>query len=79
MLFNLMSVLSLSQPEALRQLIQLYIGRSFVCWKNPEVVQWLERNVRTVLERVNSADPVVEDSAVKWVTAEFSFSRVSLH
>ncbi|CAH1779648.1 unnamed protein product [Owenia fusiformis] len=49
-----------SQPVALRQLIELYIGRCHSCWKQPEVVVWLESNVREVITRVNAKDPLVE-------------------
>lgn len=50
-----------NQPEALKQLIALYAGRCFSCWKQPEVVEWLERNVKLVIERVEQNDPLIKD------------------
>ncbi|KAK3597518.1 hypothetical protein CHS0354_018110 [Potamilus streckersoni] len=50
-----------SQPSALKQLIALYIGRCKSCWKEPEVVTWLERNVKATLQRVDAKDPLLED------------------
>lgn len=50
-----------SQSDALKQLISLYIGRCYSCWKPPDVIQWLEKNVRVVIQRVDSKDPLVED------------------
>ncbi|XP_041375879.1 transcription factor 25-like [Gigantopelta aegis] len=54
-----------SQSLALKQLIALYVGRCFPCWKEPEVIVWLERNVKVVLERVDKNDPLVEDCSEK--------------
>ncbi|XP_019629666.1 PREDICTED: transcription factor 25-like [Branchiostoma belcheri] len=54
-----------SQPEALGQLVALFVGRSSPLWKEPEVMQWLERNVKVVLERVDQADPLVEECRKK--------------
>ncbi len=54
-----------SQPDALKQLVAVYVGRSFVCWKEPEVVTWLERNVKSVLARVDQQDPLVQECARK--------------
>lgn len=50
----------LRQPKALEQLISLYVGRTFSCWKSTEVIGWLERNVHEVLSRVDNNDPLVE-------------------
>ncbi|XP_063441257.1 ribosome quality control complex subunit TCF25-like [Mytilus trossulus] len=50
-----------SQSDALKQLISLYVGRCHSCWKPPEVLQWLERNVKVVLQRVNDKDPLMEE------------------
>ncbi|KAL3859671.1 hypothetical protein ACJMK2_009879 [Sinanodonta woodiana] len=50
-----------SQPPALKQLIALYIGRCKSCWKEPEVVTWLERNVKATLQRVEDKDPLMAD------------------
>ncbi|XP_061196986.1 ribosome quality control complex subunit TCF25-like [Saccostrea echinata] len=54
-----------SQTAALKQLVGLYIGRCHACWKQPEVVQWLERNVREVFRRVEEKDPLVEECSKK--------------
>lgn len=53
------------QPAALNQLQSLFVGRNYVLWKEPEVLAWLERNVRAVLQRVDQADPLVPSSAEK--------------
>ncbi|KAL4234568.1 Transcription factor 25 [Mactra antiquata] len=45
-----------SQPEALKQLIALYVGRCYPCWKIPEVMEWLEKNVKSVIKLVDSQD-----------------------
>ncbi|KAK3085888.1 hypothetical protein FSP39_010034 [Pinctada imbricata] len=50
-----------NQTTALKQLIGLYVGRCHASWKQPEVMQWLERNVKEVLQRVDSNDPLVTD------------------
>lgn len=54
-----------SQTAALKQLIGLYIGRCHACWKQPEVVQWLERNVKEVMKRVDRKDSFVEECSKK--------------
>ncbi|XP_052269537.1 transcription factor 25-like isoform X2 [Dreissena polymorpha] len=52
-------------PVALKQLIALYAGRCHVCWKVPNVMEWLERNVKEVLARVAQKDPLVETYKTK--------------
>lgn len=37
-----------SQPASLKQLVNLYVGRCFSCWKIPECIAWLEENVQAV-------------------------------
>ena len=54
-----------SLPDALKQLIAVYIGRCSACWKEPEVMVWLEKNVKEVIKRVNNKDPVVKEYAEK--------------
>ncbi|KAF7651647.1 hypothetical protein LDENG_00108040 [Lucifuga dentata] len=51
----------LGQPPALAELIALYVGRTFSLWREGQVVLWLEQNVKEVLHRVDTKDPVVED------------------
>ncbi|GIX85119.1 transcription factor 25 [Caerostris extrusa] len=46
-----------SDPPALVQLLSLYIGRMHSLWKSPEIIQWLETQVREVLKRHQSNDP----------------------
>ncbi|XP_014661903.1 PREDICTED: transcription factor 25-like [Priapulus caudatus] len=50
-----------SDPEALRQLLSLYVGRSHGLWKDAAVVTWLENNVRSVMARASSNDSLVRD------------------
>ncbi|XP_051513292.1 transcription factor 25 isoform X1 [Myxocyprinus asiaticus] len=51
----------IGQPPALSQLLCLYVGRCHTLWKEPGLMLWLEENVRTVLTRVDTHDPYVED------------------
>lgn len=52
-------------PPALTQLILLYVYRSYHIWKENDLLSWLERNVHKVLDRVDSADPLVADYEAK--------------
>lgn len=52
--------LSNSDPIALKQLVSLYIGRTYHVWKEHEVIDWLAMNVKKVLDKVEARDPVVE-------------------
>ncbi len=54
-----------SEPDALKQLIAVFVGRSYVCWKEPEVMAWLEKNVKECIKRVDEKDPVVEEFKAK--------------
>lgn len=54
-----------SEPKGLKQLVALFVGRTFSEWKDPEVVDWLARNVKQVLGRVDKNDPFVEECAKK--------------
>ena len=51
-----------SDPPALSTLSSLYVSRCFHCWKEPELLPWLERNVAKVVERVKANDPRVAES-----------------
>jgi len=53
---------SRSDPPALATLCTLYTARTFHCWKEPEILPWLERNVTAVLERIKTGDPRVAES-----------------
>ncbi|XP_030620561.1 ribosome quality control complex subunit TCF25 [Chanos chanos] len=55
----------LGQPPALTELVALYVGRCHSLWREAGVMLWLEGNVREVLRRVDSQDPLVEDSENK--------------
>ncbi|GFT33466.1 transcription factor 25 [Nephila pilipes] len=54
-----------SDPSALAQLISLYIGRMHSLWKAPDVIHWLERQVREVMERHKNCDPYFTESEEK--------------
>ncbi|KAL5020913.1 hypothetical protein ScPMuIL_000068 [Solemya velum] len=54
------------QPNGLKQLIGLYIGRCFSCWKQPEVITWLETNVREVLKKVDHNPMSAEELCTKY-------------
>ena len=60
---------SFRQPEALTQLLALYTGRCFSCWKQPEVMEWLERNVKLVIDRVEKNDPLIKDYETRYELA----------
>jgi len=53
---------SRSDPPALATLCTLYVVRTFHCWKEPEILPWLERNVIAVIERVKTGDARVAES-----------------
>lgn len=55
----------LKQPQALKLLCSLYVGRSFHLWKEASLLPWLERNVAVVLDRVRSNDPFVSECVEK--------------
>lgn len=46
-------------------LVQLYVTRCYHVWKESELLPWLERNVHTVLDRVDHGDSFVTDSESK--------------
>ena len=58
-----------SQTEALRHLVALYVGRTHASWKEPEVLTWLERNVKEVLQRVDDMDPLPNEYTERLVTS----------
>jgi len=53
---------SRSDPPALAALCSLYVSRCYHCWKEPELLPWLEKNVKLVVERVIKDDPRVAES-----------------
>ncbi|XP_074645332.1 ribosome quality control complex subunit TCF25-like [Tubulanus polymorphus] len=53
------------QPPGLTHLINLFIDRCWPCWKIPEVVSWLEQNVKEILDRIDQKDPVSSEYASK--------------
>jgi hypothetical protein len=54
-----------SQQSGLALLTKLYVGRSFHLWKVPELLPWLERNCKSVLELVDAGDARVVAAAEK--------------
>ncbi|KAG8200352.1 hypothetical protein JTE90_028534 [Oedothorax gibbosus] len=46
-----------NDSPALTQLLSLYIGRTHTIWKSPEIMQWLEAQVREVILRHENNDP----------------------
>lgn len=63
----LKTVFLLFFSQGLLQLIKLYVCRSHHIWKEPDLIPWLERNVHTVLDRVNSGkeEAFIADCATK--------------
>ncbi|XP_071764080.2 ribosome quality control complex subunit TCF25 [Centroberyx gerrardi] len=55
----------MGQSPALAELIGLYVGRTHVLWREGGVMLWLEECVKQVLHRVDTNDPLVEDSQNK--------------
>nr|CAG4642723.1 EOG090X0BCY [Evadne anonyx] len=51
-------ITSPNHPSALDNLMQLYIGRSFHTWKDPDLLPWLERNAHSCMAQID-ADPSV--------------------
>ncbi|XP_029732440.1 ribosome quality control complex subunit TCF25 [Aedes albopictus] len=50
---------------ALQQLTSLYVCRSKLVWRDTEILPWLERNVATVLDRVDAKDDIVAEYTAK--------------
>ena len=50
-----------SHPSALDNLIQLYIGRSFHTWKDPDLLPWLERNAHSCMDDMDADACVTSD------------------
>ena len=48
-------------------LLALYVGRCSPCWKEVEVIRWLEKNVQLVLNAINAKDVRVDDYQEKLV------------
>jgi len=51
-----------SDPAALAALSSLYVSRCYHCWKEPEILPWMERNVSVVVTRIQDNDPRVVES-----------------
>jgi len=58
-------ILFFSQSPALSQLIQLYVCRNYLIWKECGMLAWLERNVHVVLDRVDKCDAFVVECEEK--------------
>ncbi|XP_005999258.1 transcription factor 25 [Latimeria chalumnae] len=52
----------IGQLPALNQLISLYLGRTHTLWKDIAIMNWLEANVKEVLQRVDAGDQLVEEA-----------------
>lgn len=53
-------------PQALQQLMKLYIARSLILWSgDTEILAWMERNVHKVLDKVDGKDEIIADFATK--------------
>ncbi|KDR12891.1 transcription factor 25 [Zootermopsis nevadensis] len=55
----------MSQSPGLSQLIQLYVCRNYYLWKESGMLDWLERNVHVVLDRVDEGDLFVAECEEK--------------
>jgi len=53
---------SRSDTPALATLCTLYVARTYHCWKEPEILPWLEKNCTAVLARIEKGDPRVAES-----------------
>nr|CAG4648821.1 EOG090X0BCY [Polyphemus pediculus] len=42
-----------NQPPSLNNLVQLYVGRSFHTWKEPEILPWLERVSNQCIDEID--------------------------
>ncbi|TDG52674.1 hypothetical protein AWZ03_000907 [Drosophila navojoa] len=49
------------QSPALHQLVCLYVCRAKIVWRQNDVLFWLESTVNTVLDRIDSKDPIIND------------------
>jgi len=54
-----------STPQGLLLLCHLFVERNYSLWKDPEVLAWLERNVKTVIGSLSERDSVVREYAKK--------------
>ncbi|OAD59583.1 Transcription factor 25 [Eufriesea mexicana] len=61
--FNTKAIISTS--PALEKLQNLYVIRSFRLWKETDLLPWLQENVHTVLNRVDSKDEYVKYCEIK--------------
>jgi len=46
-------------PAALTTLCSLYVERTYHCWKEPEVLPWLEKNCTAVIKQIDRKDEKV--------------------
>ena len=52
-------------PPALEKLQTLYITRSFLLWKEAEILPWLEKQVHIVFNRVDANDYYINECKLK--------------
>lgn len=55
----------LSQSPALQQLTSLYVCRSKGVWRDAAILPWLERNVNSVLDKVDAKESIVAEYTQK--------------
>lgn len=65
-------------PDSLQRLITLYIERNYSLWKDPEVTQWLKRNVVQVVEKVYANDSTVTN-AEKFIEENYSENSQNIY
>ena len=54
-----------SSPQGLVLLCHLFVERNYSLWKDPEVLAWLERNVKILIESLEEKENLVRDWAKK--------------
>eukprot|EP01133_Synstelium_polycarpum_P016017 gene16017-19065_t len=48
--------------KPVEHLITLYVERNHALWQQPAVIEWLKKNVKEVLDRVNCKEPIIEET-----------------
>ena len=69
---------SRGESPALATLCSLYVCRTFHCWKEPEILPWLERGVVAVLEKLKIGDKRALASKEERATRCNSLSRLDI-
>lgn len=53
------------EPSALTQLVSLFVNRNYALWKEAEVAQWLESNVREVIKKTHDEEDILKQNKEK--------------